>query len=606
MHPIGYERNTARQRHTNTHPLKGARRRDFGIRDMSISPSTSARESFLHKHEFVPTGNRFSILAELDQQSNQTEWAFDFHHIPNAAVRRRGERAAKNSKSKFVRLEPYEAAQSESESIEDLFNRVAALCLDNADSNGESTLPSYSTRNQAQHDNYTGSVDAVRHPWMPQFQPNSKNLQSLSSTTPAKPANSDRFSIPQSPARCWTQAKDPPPPFELPNFKRKESRFFPLSTFLSSTETASHPISPKPSISKSPESQRAKKELAIVVPTKAQKAAASAACRALVTPKAPSAPLITSMRPQSSRPASPLPLGLTSSPALPYLTTSLESSQTATAPSSATSHFSSLAITPSLSASQTLPTSPVISELPSLTSPLSVVSAPSTFSDTSSLAADPLRTPTSPSTSGTWTPVPWLSLPQTPTMPSSTTTSTGPDPPPPLPKRTPGIISVAPFFPKPSVPTIAKPPAPPAPTRKPVPPPLPPRPKSQIQTPLSNFLKMSHPNPCWCSSHGPTSSVPKVEVEEQDQGHKTKTPIRVLTSPKLRAVVEKAGFQGDGVDLSDDIEIGRRDDGVDEGFESVQREEEDEEGWTVVLPEARYGKLSSKTIQTDKVEEHAR
>ncbi|ORY14789.1 hypothetical protein BCR34DRAFT_212360 [Clohesyomyces aquaticus] len=542
--PIGYERSISGQRPPPIRTLKDVRCRDCQMKDPPANQSTIAREACLHKHEFAPSVNRFSILAELDQQASRTKWNFDFFQTPGARPRKRGKRGGKNTKPKFVRQPAYEAQKSESHSVEELCKEMAALCLDDGKLQKESGTTPLSTDvcNGKQQEDYRRAFDDVRHHWMPQFRPNSDATPKSPSTARAAQV-SDGVSVLSRPEPCLTQQSSlpsppgPPPPkscFELQNFKRKESRFLPVPAFHATFEGA---FAHQPSTS--PQKPRKilpirhmvqKKPLIVAFPTSAQKAAASAACRALSNRKTISPPLTTTLAGNKSRPESLSLLTLSSEPLYPN-TLSLADAQPFSLPSAP------LAITPSSPASPTLTTSTATSMAPSLTTPASVYST--LPNHPWNIVPPPLPLPPRPqlpnliSPVQTWTPISWPSP-----LPSMQYASSGKSS---FPKQASAFCAALPSVPStlpdllgpqrltqhldcqsqhPRFSTVS------APNSIPVKPSLPSAISAETRKHIEEFLEMGHANPCWCMSHTPTQHIPPAPLPPSLQDE-----IRLPTPP---------------------------------------------------------------------------
>ena len=90
--------------------------------------------------------------------------AFDFVSAPRSNTKRRSKRAGKNLKSKAASKE---AHAKRADSLDELCDRFAALCLD-GDEPAANNLQSVTTSGC-----YTPNLSTVRHHWAPQFRPNS-------------------------------------------------------------------------------------------------------------------------------------------------------------------------------------------------------------------------------------------------------------------------------------------------------------------------------------------------------------------------------------------------------------------------------------------------
>jgi hypothetical protein len=512
----GHDKHYPRQRPPPPRPLKDNRCLDCQTTESTVQPSSSPRQACRHNREFefAPTrkslrpvfltddhaANRFSLLANLDQQANQTKWAFDFVQTSSDAARRRGKRARKNNRFKYAKQPSQDDHKNEIDGVEELHNRMAESILNHEESKAPTVQSISRDQKSLPQAPFSLSTDEVRHNWMPQFRPNSLSAQSsLSRLAPAMPVTPERTDLPKSPDRCLTQAKPLSSRVEIPDFKRRESRFFPLSAFLAAPDTAArHPALTRalsvPPYIPSP----AKKQLPVEIPSSPHKAAASPALATQMTV----VPAVTvPLKPHDSRPISPSPLVHPISPSI--IPDSL----------SRNSQFSPMPIIPSLA----------LSSLRSLVSSSSIVSTPRSLSSRLQLPSQspppppprPLLNPFKPSLSGPWDPV---SGPVTPasTSPLSLVASpigtqftpsmlpglyAMPKPSPPVSPQTVSTpifekMSVSIPIPIPSLPTVT----PTASTTVATTTGVPFSPQDQKQ--LAEFLKLGHGDPCWCRSHG--------------------------------------------------------------------------------------------------------
>ncbi|KAF2473029.1 uncharacterized protein BDR25DRAFT_352507 [Lindgomyces ingoldianus] len=524
---------------------------------------------FLEKHVRISGSslrrvvNRFSILAELDQHANHTKWNFDFLQTPHTSARRRGKRGGKTSKPKFVRQQPYEAPKSERESIEELCKKMAGLCLDDKESSNTGATSRISTDacNGRRQNDFRRTFDEVRHHWIPQFRPNSNTAHPSMPTAPSKAVNNNRINLLLRPERCMTHTNSPPPslntPLESAEVRRKESRFFPLSAFLTSPEPTAtrHSTSPRLNTSNPIRPSIPKKPLSLVAQTIAQKAAASAACRALTVHK-------KSIAGHISRPVSPSPLALNSTPFLPTYALSV-----APAISSVTSPFTPLAITPPFTASPNLTTSPAVSTVPPETGSPSIISAPRILSPgpcgmppalpprpqppnppspiqncpliqlpsiPASLASAPLVSPRIQ-----WPETP-ASFPTTsPILTPTPTSSVYPTPPPP--RRIPGLLPASLCLTKPAPePIVSSAQDVAIPFPLPSEPSLPIELSDQIRKNLKEYLEMGHANPCWCTSHSGSQIQIKMQhihpASRPTNGQEYEAKLPVPTSTPITSI----------------------------------------------------------------------
>ncbi|KAF2000041.1 hypothetical protein P154DRAFT_563613 [Amniculicola lignicola CBS 123094] len=586
--PPGHERSSARHRQSPVQPLKDTRCRDCQIGQFPTAPLTSPRDLCPHKREFAPTKNRFSILAELHRKPYKSNWAFEFADAPTSSPRRRGKRGGKHVRPKEITQQPLDHRKSEVDGIDEMCMRMAELSL------GEGDNLNFRPRNREKdgQDTFPGSI---RHHWLSQFRPDSeKQLGSSAAFVQDKVSK-----LPQSMQRCLSRD---PHAVEMPDFKRKESRFFPLSAFLAAPDPAARHPSSHMSVPPANKLDKPRKQAKAAVLSAAQKAAASAACRALPTRQIVSPPLTIIIRPHVSTPRSHSPLALTS----PTQSASTNSPLVH-------SPFAPLAITPSFTASPTLTTSPIMSAIPSLASSSSIVSTQRSLASTPTGTPPPL--PPRPKPALVLSPLQkWaqVSLPLvSPTMsPISLvqTPITSPRPTLPplefLPALSPPTSSSYAKLTTPRTDTLEK--DTPAASIS-----------SVAQMELADFLRMGHANPCWCSLHNP----PRLETPPTYDALELKTrpasPVLTLKDP-LTMLCKR---RDSDIHLDSDSEIesftmspsstssGFEDLATAEGANFSPRSEsesgsesdhdfsEGEQDWTIVAPGPRYGK--PPTLSTD-------
>ncbi|KAF2115829.1 hypothetical protein BDV96DRAFT_57343 [Lophiotrema nucula] len=562
IRPIGYERNAARQRPPPPRLLKDNRCRDCPVRDSTKRKPTGQRETCSQKQEFAPTRNRFSILAELDQHPSQTKWAFDFIQTSKSNARRRGRRGGKNTKIKYDKREPDTIHRFGNESIEDLCQRVAALSL-NSNNSAASDVQIVE-----QHVRARRSAEDVRHHWMPQFRPNSDAIPPIPTNTEMKGVDEVKDSFPEPPKRALSGTDDRTMAQELTKYKRKESRFFPLSAFLATPDSIPRPASPRLSAPAPTKASPPRKLLLLANPssTTAQIAAASAACRALEARKKalPCSEMRLSARVANREPASSAQAPSTS-----------ESSRTATS-SPVISPASPLPITPSLAAIPTLTTSPATSSLQSTASSPSIVSTPHSPPTKSVRTPPPLPPRILPAASDSsavqkWSPLEWSDA-VTPESPLSLS---------PLPAKP----ACPPIIPRPDASLALTEPTSPAD--------LPrcklrsfPCVRPEAQQEIDDFLKLGHANPCWCTAHNPTHR--EVQLGASGQVNTPEQP----TTPQVEESIEdtsKAEFTESDMDS-----ILLTPSSTSSGFEDLgltrDEDEDEEDEWLLLTPSERYGK----------------
>jgi hypothetical protein len=102
--------------------------------------------------------------------------AFDFASAPRSNTKRRSKRAGKSLKSKAASKEAHTNLRADS--LDELCNRFAALCLDSDEPTANNLRP------VTPSGCYTPNLSTVRHYWAPQFRPNSVPR---STSTPSVP-----------------------------------------------------------------------------------------------------------------------------------------------------------------------------------------------------------------------------------------------------------------------------------------------------------------------------------------------------------------------------------------------------------------------------------
>ncbi|KAF2268058.1 hypothetical protein CC78DRAFT_576609 [Lojkania enalia] len=563
LRPIGHERELRRQRPPLTRHLKDKRRGDCGLHVPAPNGPNAPHGPCSPKHEFAPSGNRFSILAELDQRPKQTKWAFDITQSHANSPRRRGKRGGKTNRLKFERQHHLDSPKDDDEGIEDLCRRLSALHLNDKNSTPLSD-PSESAPVVEHRDNSKNLTEDVRHHWMPQFRPNSLAEPTVS-TALEKSINERRVPSPLR-KHLLTTEKDPPPQ-DMTEFRCKESRFFPHSSFFTAPEMAAHQSRAlASSTAKVVKASSAKRSIAFTAPTGAQRSATTAACCASTTLKTTSPLPITSSSVHKSRPASPSPLSLVSSPpGSPTQTPNRVSDPL----SLATPSFAQFPVTSSLTTSPTLAISPTISAVPSLIPSPSILSARSSPFGLSHiqppLPPRPQATTAGPYTSPleTWSPLSWQDI-SNPASPLSLLPSPiAPVPMPALPPRKANpVIAPSTCFARslpPAIPEFAKQ-----------------RPSSPfssvVQKDLDSFLKMGHANPCWCDSHAPQ----RKPISLASNNHLTILRKRKNSESDLESVCLTPTVSSDFEDLALDHD-----------------DDDDDDEWQVVSPSERDGKLES-------------
>ncbi|KAF2866009.1 hypothetical protein BDV95DRAFT_585620 [Massariosphaeria phaeospora] len=207
---------------------------DCRDREYRTNRSVCPAETYLQTQQFAPTPNRFSILAELDQSPNQSKFTFDFVQTANTSARRRGKRGGNPDKGAT-----YSLADKKPKDFASQASTLATFGVPQSD--------------------FTFSVGGSGQKLFSETQPNARTL----------PATPEKRHVAQSSKPYLGHGKSMPPPVELPAIKTKESRFFP---------TPVAPTTPRML-------DRSKTCLSIKIPTSAQKAAATAACRALASQK---------------------------------------------------------------------------------------------------------------------------------------------------------------------------------------------------------------------------------------------------------------------------------------------------------------------------------
>ncbi|KAF2687122.1 hypothetical protein K458DRAFT_186085 [Lentithecium fluviatile CBS 122367] len=552
-------------------PLKDNHCRDCQKLDAQ-AVSETCQEACIHRREFAPTPNRFSILAEPEQSPTQTKWAFDF--VQPSSPRRRGKRGGKHCKLKLEARKRREAQKSDG--LGDLCKKMAALCLNEGPprTSTAGAAPKPQIQNSLPRSGFTFSTDAVRDHWMPQFRPNAEPP----SISRLKPSTPQFASLLQPPESGLTNVGAAHSPGETAEMRRKESRFFPLSAFLASPPSAAGRASAQPRQPALTRKESIEKQPSVVPPTPDQKAAASAACRALalqVANTGNSPPLNLQPDSQAARPSSPPSLVQTACPPPRPIT---PENPLVMAPPPAP-----LSITPSHTASPTLSTSPVISSAPSLACAPSVVSA--VPSSQPSRAPPPLP-PRPVSTRDT--PQPWalpsFDCPKT-TSPLSLITAPITSPYPFITPPTPSLANLSTSLfakPKPAVPFI-----PGLPKRDDV------APVSSIaQFELQEFLRLGHAAQCWCSqSSSPSchSNTPNPVLRPRSRNKLTVFRKRQFDESNMTAEMDAITltpssasshfeFEDLGSTGCDVLTLSDSDDSEGGGLQ------EEEEEWTVVTP----------------------
>ncbi|KAF2712602.1 hypothetical protein K504DRAFT_488996 [Pleomassaria siparia CBS 279.74] len=593
----GHDKNAPTHRPSVARPPNIARCLDCNTRESPFQ-SFPLPESCPHKREFAPTrkslclgisilvtdentANRFSVLTNLDQQTNDTNWAFDFVPTNSHRRRRRGKRTGKNNKLNLAKPRPQGHGTSVTEVRDNVRSTMATLGLDYEDSKSPATQLLGNTQSVPPKTDFTFSTDVVKYPWMVQFNPNFLSDQSLKpQATQAKPVKPEKIELPL------------PRGLERPEIKSRESRFFPVSAFLPVPDrSACLPSSPRALEERFSSAGRRKNGLSIVNPSPAHKAATSVACRALATRRRVAPAVATSLGPYDPRPASPSPLGQTTIPITPPITP--DSSPT-------TSPFAPMAITPSLAASPTLTTSPTISSLSSLaSSPLTISEPRSLLSQPprspSFLPPRPLLTPTTPSMSHHWTQVSGDATPSS-TSPLSLDSTLA------TPSVSSGIQSYSPpLSPKPSPPIVTtslfgttcvtKPPLSPV-----------------IEKQLVSFLKLGHGNPCWCTAHGhwqlPPQPLPEMmssqtlkEREHRNASDNEGTTINLEQSIRRNHTRDEFSEVSDAPSSVCSSTMSAFEN-LDFFPRSEDSEHDTDEDWTIVSNEERYGKPSTANKST--------
>ncbi|KAF2203389.1 hypothetical protein GQ43DRAFT_267339 [Delitschia confertaspora ATCC 74209] len=548
--PVGYERRTIRSQKPR---LPEFRAHDNGGREPPVA-IISSREPYGEKREFLPSENRFSVLAELDHAPNHTKWAFDFRATPTAPIRRRGRRPTKHPELRISKRASRPEGAWVMKPATPSFTVGKPECERNNNSEHAVTFD--------QKPNYSTSLNEVRHQWLPRFgNAPQQPLLPVYTTKPPVRAGDGQCSLPQPPDHCFTRPARDFAPLEHVDFRRKESRFFPLSAFMTTHSNAGQ----------SPQTEDSNKNDCNGQPTAAQNAAASAACRALSNPKTISRPLTLSMGADTSKKnaspeavtgdfsmasspscsSSPLNITTPSSTASPKLTTFPAIPTPLPVPPSPTSfvaNFSQIA-TPSFDPVNNFDTSPVLQQRP-----FSFV-ATSPFSKWTSVGW-----PSSPHTASTTSTSTFISTPPTsaelpPSRPAMT-------PPPNIPYK---IIPATPLCLKSRL--LSRPA-----THSTAPYPFPLSAQdAKTQQDLESFLKMGHPHGCWCN---PETSASASEREKEAD-----------------ATTQTVGAQCGSACEDSVISEGS------EKFERIEGEEDVEDGWTVVVPEGWLGGMGRRRGQ---------
>jgi hypothetical protein len=381
----------------------------------------------------------------------------------------------------------------------------------------------------------------------------------------------------QAPERCLERFEAAHSLDDIAELRRKESRFFPLTAFLSSPQStagqAAPRTTPRPVLTRKASIGR---HLPVSSPTPAQKAAASAACRALAL-RADSAPTCQPT-PHAAQPSSPPPRALKSRPIpRPIMPDN---------PATTTPLAALLPITPSHIVSPTLSTSPVISSASSLActpciepavpllqpprSPPPLALRSSSTRDTAQPwamsgldelgPASPLTLITAPITS----PYPFVTLPR-PNPPSTF-----------LAKPEPAVPFTIGLSKHDDVPLI----------------------NSTAQVELQDFLKMGHATSCWCSqpsSPSCRSSSSNSPLPPQLRNQLSVFRKRKFDGPYVAPEVDTLPMSPSSTSSHFDFEdLGSTGydlltpSGSEEGHGSGSQEEDE---WTVVTPDDdRYAK----------------
>jgi hypothetical protein len=575
LRPVGHERSAARQRPSPLRLLKDTRCWDCRMREPPTATANTAPQSCHHNLDFAPSSsisnsiraitaltckvNRFSVLAELDQQTYRSKRTFDLARSPTEESRGRAKSREKNNKLKDAKQRQEKNRVKVRASAEDLCRDMSTLFAEGEETEPTSPGPSNSSKKVPQGD-FTFSANA-RHEWVPQFQPRPRKTQAVAQA-PIQPPDQDKISLPPPLERCLEEARAPPP--DMSNWKRTESRFFPKTARLATPETAG----------RHPANTAARKQLSIVVPNPAQKAATTAAYRALANVRTASSPSTRIPSAHNSRPSSPSPLAQTltpNSPGTPTAGSPLMSSPTAPLP-----------ITPSLAASPAWTISPTISTLPSLASSPSIISNGPSWSQTPS--------PTPPHHK-------WISIARphvsSPTSPFSIDTLPGSQAIIP-PVSLQATVKRGPTFSKPIIPAVPTLKHLTQPKIKPVKAASSSRVLKQslvrskelgkISEELAEFLDLGHANPCWCNAHKNGPPTPPIPIKAQpasSSDHMVSTPGDCPTS-------QYAASMEDAFSDSDLSSVLFTPSPLDSEFEDIGRsvgsDAEYDDDWTLLSP----------------------
>jgi len=481
------DRLSSRLQPPTARPPKDIRCYDDHVPDVVAYPDM-CREACVRECDFAPTrrpypwlrdrsvdgvtANRFGILAHLAQSPTQANGAFDFTKQTGPA-RRRGKRGGKHNKLKLQARKHREAG--ESDCLRDLCEKVAALSRDDEPLHASLASVAPTQQDGVPWTDFTFPTETFRHHWMPQFRPDAKS----STLSAPKTSNLEGPPLVQASERCLTKIEAAHSLEEITEPRRKESQFFPLSAFLagppSTADRAAPKTAPRPALKRKASFGQ---QLSIAVPTPAQKAAASAACRALASRVADRATSCQST-PHAAQSSSPLPPALNS-----HL---IERRITPENPRTMALLSAPFPITPSHTVSPTLSTSPVISSAPSLACTPSIEPAVPLLQPPRAASRLPPKTTSTHDTAQTWAK---SGLDESePTSPLSLITApiTSPHPFVTLTKSSLATTSFAKSNPAvPFLPSLQ--------TRDDLVPV-----NSVAQLELEDFLKMGHASPCWCS-----------------------------------------------------------------------------------------------------------
>ncbi|KAF2644730.1 hypothetical protein P280DRAFT_546165 [Massarina eburnea CBS 473.64] len=409
--------------------------------------SSASRRAAYHRCESTtPSCNRFSILADLDSAS-PTKWAFDF--VQTTAVRHRGKRAGKHNRLKNT-------AQQKNGALRD---KISTELAEKGVSKEPPKVATTGSTGDGPRGNFTFTVDAVRHHWLPQFRPNS-DQSTLKSTLRAPETLSLR-----PPEPCLTTIQGQHCSITTPPPRHNTKKFIASSLLAASPSTTVSSRAPAEI------SQPAGKQSSSDLSTPAQKAVA-AACRAAASQISD---MVPPARPSGQSTSSTVypSLFLQSLDPPPYSQfVSLDH------PSSMSSPYA-LPITSPHTVAPTLSTSSAVSDLTRLPTILPVLPPPHRLS--------PVLSPRFLSHQ-VWG-EPNVTIPGS-LFPRSLITAP--------------IMSSRPFI-QSGTSYLAKP----GPARPVLPELSNPERAAEIQKEVDDFLKMGHADPCWCSKYcKPTDEVP--------------------------------------------------------------------------------------------------